>query len=500
MTPANAVAATTMSAMPDQISGDTGHHAKAAAAEGSKSAAGSGSGSANKASRLNTFVAPSPNRMLIRALDPVNRVLCLGGVPRLRDAPLLRAIPGIKGLTDVVKIDVPAEDMARLERTVNDRTAAFLTPNHPEFFTDWMLDKEIMSRIAPMAACWATHSVVNGMGALAQWFWLKNNLVAQIPGAGGAAGKAYSVDAAMKGRAVLLHPEGGVGWHGDTVAPLFPGAIEMALEAANRAKATGEQRRVYLVPIVWKLKFVKDVEPQLASEMGYVERKLGLMAPRLGSTLVERLSAVYTAMLARDEAAWGLLSGRGLPYDQRRLAALAAMHMKLQERLAIDGEQSVDGLLRLADRWLRADEAQPAPAVAEVRRLSADMRRLLRFWPALYPATELTQEQIAESIKRLRNDYCSGSWRDAVNRFVPRPAGSRIAYVRVPEAIDVTQWLQASTNSGPEQAAAGPLERDGVATLTQYLRGRMQAGIDAINIEIEGRGGVIRYPNPFTVA
>ena len=37
---------------------------------------------------------------------------------------------------------------------------------------------------------------------------------------------------------MLLHPEGGVGWHSNFVAPLMPGAVEMALEALEEGRKT----------------------------------------------------------------------------------------------------------------------------------------------------------------------------------------------------------------------------------------------------------------------
>ena len=77
--------------------------------------------------------------------------------------------------------------------------------------------------------------MVNGLGKLVQKFWLANNLIAQIPGNSEPA-REHSVDWALKGNVVLLHPEGAVGWHGNYVAPLMPGAVEMALEALKRGR------------------------------------------------------------------------------------------------------------------------------------------------------------------------------------------------------------------------------------------------------------------------
>lgn len=112
-----------------------------------------------------------------------------------------------------------------------------------------MVDKEIVSRVSPLAASWATHGVVNGLGRIMQIFWLANNLIAQIPGNSGAA-KEHSIDWALKGHGVLLHPEGGVGWHGNVVGPLLPGAVEMGFEALKRGRATDQDFKVWIAPVV----------------------------------------------------------------------------------------------------------------------------------------------------------------------------------------------------------------------------------------------------------
>ena len=77
---------------------------------------------------------------------------------------------------------------------------------------------------------------------------------------------------------MLLHPEGGVGWHGNFVAPLMPGAAEMALEALRRGRASDPGFQSWIAPVVWKLVFQRDVEAELLAECGYVERRLKIDA------------------------------------------------------------------------------------------------------------------------------------------------------------------------------------------------------------------------------
>ncbi|MCU0868769.1 MAG: hypothetical protein MUF30_04085, partial [Burkholderiales bacterium] len=252
-------------------------------------------------SRRDTFVAPRLVPWLVDALVPVNRWLCLAGTPGLRDVPGLRRVPGFAGLCDVreVRIDVDEED--RLAALVSGGDAVFLAPVHPEFFTDWMLDKELSARCAPRMLAWATHDIVNGTGRIAQKFWLANGLVAQIPGAAGAAGKAASVDSVIAGRPVLLHPEGQVGWHAHHVAPLYGGVAEMALEAASRAASAGRGQRVWIAPVAWKLAFVRDVDTGLHREADRIERTLKLVSTRgRRADPAGRMAAIHADLLLRE--------------------------------------------------------------------------------------------------------------------------------------------------------------------------------------------------------
>ena len=417
-------------------------------------------------SRLTTFVPPRPKRWMIGVLTPVSRIVFL------------------RGLMKVVAIDFPAADEARFRAHVTPDTAAFIAPNHPEFLTDWLLDKELSARHAPLMASWATHDVVNGMGAAMQWFWLSNNLIAQIPGAGGAAGKRHSVDWALQGHAVLLHPEGSVAWTADRVQPLFAGVADMALEAARRASPP---RRAWVIPVIWRYRFTRDVHDALGRELDLVDRKLHRHGPR-DTDPARRVLDLYTAMLERDERQWNLPSAEGQPFALRQNSMLRALTARLGTMLDDVGiepletstedvfERSRTGVRR-ADRWLRDDASKTAPARDVIRALAKTLRRAIRFDPSWYPSSELTQEQVAENVKRLRADYCFTGLGDNLHRFVPQPVGPRVAHIRVPEPIDVT----GSGIAAPE-------------ALLAELRNRMQHTLDEMTSQLPaGR----RYPNPF---
>lgn len=428
-------------------------------------------------SRIDTFVAPKPNRMLIRLMTAVNRVFMLKGIPLLRDLWPLSKVPPFRGLTNIRHIDFPADDEARLRSVCGRGRATFITPNHPEFFTDWMIDKEVIARVSPLAASWATHGVVNGMGRLAQKFWLANNLIAQIPG-NAAAARDHSEAWALKGHGVLLHPEGSVGWHGNHVAPLLPGAVEMAREALEQGRATDADFEAWVAPIVWKLVFLGDVEKPLMAECAYVEKRLKL-DDGAGRSLPERVYAIYLALLSRDEQWLGLGANSQAGYATRQQAVIAALEKRLAAALEADAGEGPDELLRLARRRLRDRSAPRTEATKELKLLAESLARVRRVGAFAFVGETVTQEELAEHLKRIRNDYCAGSLRDNLNRFVPQPAGPRRAHIRVPEPLS----LQGFTGSVDEAL--------------ELLRARMQAALDAINDDLDLRVVFRRYANPF---
>jgi hypothetical protein len=415
-------------------------------------------------SRLDVFVPPRPSQWLIRAMTPVNRAF------------MLKGFLGLRGVCDIRTIDFPESEQAKLASVCGEGKATFITPNHPEFFTDWMLDKEISARLCPRAAFWATNGVVNGLGSLAQKFWLANNLIAQIPGNSEAA-REHSVDWALQGKVVLLHAEGAVGWHSNYVAPLMPGAVEMASEALKRGRATDPGFQAFVAPVVWKLVFDRDVEAGLLRECAYVEGRLRI-EPGEGLSLPERVYRLYETLLERDENDLGIEPKPDASFAGRHGLLLKAICERLAGLLALD-KQPVEPsqLLRLARRKLRENKTDPgAPQIkSAIDRLSLN----LRLGAYAFEGETVTQEELAEHIKRIRNDYCKGTLRDTLNRYVPRPAGTRTAIIRMPEPIAVHEF-------------EGTVEEALV-----LLRGRMQEAIDGMNGALMAESRFRTYPNPF---
>ncbi|MBI5170722.1 MAG: hypothetical protein HZA61_14630 [Candidatus Eisenbacteria bacterium] len=416
---------------------------------------------------VRAYREPRPVPWLIRLLGPVNRALMLRGVLRLR------------------AFDLPEPDLARLRAAVHPGTAAFLGPNHPEFTTDWLVDKEISCRCSPLMAHWASYEIVNG-SPLSQRFWLANNLIANAPGGGG---KEYSVRWARAGHGVLLHPEGTATWQAERTSPLLPGIVDMAWEAAEQVRAAGESRPVFVVPLVWKLVFTADASDGLRREMARIERALGL--PAGGTHVGERFAALMRgALAARCRALELPVAAAEAPYFAAQSAAMAAIRERLTERhgeFDADMTRAQHRLRGAIRRRLKSDGDEPA--ARRDRALVTELQRLHSFDRALYDRPTLTQEQVAENLKRVRSALLTHGWRDALHNLVPVAVAPRTVHVRVPEPLDVGASLASALALGrdPAEARAG---------LLADLHERLQRGLDRLGAELAPLQAARRVPFP----
>lgn len=412
---------------------------------------------------VRAYREPRPQPWLIRLLGPVNRALMLRGVLKLRS------------------LELPAADLARLRAAVRPGTAAFLGPNHPEFTTDWLIDKEISCLCAPLMAHWASYEIVNGT-PLSQRFWLANNLIANAPGGDG---KAYSVRWARAGHGVLLHPEGTATWQSERTSPLLPGIVDMAWEAAEQIRAAGESRPVFVVPLVWKLVFTGDASAGLLREMALVERTLEL--PAGGADVSERFAALMRGALATRCRALDLPPPSGA-YFEAQAAVRSAIRERLTERhgeFDADMTRAQHRLRAAIRRQLKADGDEAA--ARRDRALVTELQRLHSFDPALYDRPTLTQEQIAENLKRVRSALVTRGWKNALHNLVPVAVAPRVAHLRVPEPLDVSASLAASLATGRDPAEAR-------ADLLAELHAKLQDGLDRLGAELAPLQDAHRVP------
>jgi hypothetical protein len=108
---------------------------------------------------------------------------------------------------------------------------------------------------------------------------------------------------------------------------------------------------------------------------------------------------------------------------------------------------------------------------------------MLRLLPARGDKSHLTQEQVAERVKRLRSDWLHSTLRDQVARFFPRAAAPREVFMTVGEPVDVVACGASSAQ---------------IDVHLQSLTERMRSGIESARQAALNRlGAPVRYLNPF---
>jgi hypothetical protein len=397
---------------------------------------------------------PAPKAWLIRLLGVINRRAMLPGLLKIR------------------RFDLPEADLARLRGAVHAGTAAFLGPNHPEFLTDWLVDKEVSRLCSPLMAHWASYEIVNA-SPLARAFWLANNLIANVPGGGG---KAYSMEWARRGHGVLLHPEGTATWQAGRVSALLPGLVDMAWEAAGRLRAASESRPVLLVPVAWRFVFQGDARRGLARDMERLEQ--GLQLPAGGAlSFEERFAALLRHLLVKQCERLGL-SPPALEAHAGYFTAQAATLVELRDSLAERyGELDADVTraqfqLRKA---MRERATQDPEGVRRDRGRLLELMRLASLDPLLYDRPQLAQERIAEVLKRTRSSLLTRGFANVLHNTIPVAAGPRTVHVRVAEPVAVhTVWNEALPDGGAAAREA----------LLAAHRQRLQSALDELGREL----------------
>lgn len=408
---------------------------------------------------------PAPLPWLVSLLGVVNRHLVLGGLLRFRE------------------VSLPAADRSRLRAAVNPGTVAFVGPAHPEFLTDWMIDKELSCVASPLMAHWASYEIVNATRAV-RAFWLANNLIANVPGGGG---KAYSVRWALAGHGVLLHPEGTATWQGERVSTLLPGLVDMAWEAAATLSAQRDPRPVHMVPVVWRLAFTANAHAALARDIADLARRLGVIVPR--GPLADRFAALLPALLLRQCARLGLTPPRachGRDYLPAQAEVLARLRETLAERYGVLDDDLARAQFRLRKAMRERAAHEPEGVRADRARL-LELQRLASFDPALYDRPHLDQERVAEVLKRTRSSLLTHGLGAVLRNTLPIAVAPRRVHVRVAEPIAV-HVAHAACAPGDEVAT-----RD---ALLATHHARLQDALDALGRELAPETARHAVPNP----
>lgn len=450
------------------------------------------------------FAKPIPSRLMMGLMSPLNRLLVLQGVPGLRRVPLIWQLPVLRDLPSpgstakVLAVDFPDSEIAKFKELINPRTVAFIGPNHPEFWTDWSLDKYFADCVSPQMSHWAWYGTVNANPTI-QGFWLRNNLISNAPN-GKEEAKRCAIDWAKLGHGNLLHPEGGVNWTANHVQTIFGGIIDLGTRASQELVKAGDPRPVYAIPMVSKYYFVEDVSRALAAEIEQIERKLGLGGER-NAPIVQRFFQLQRHILVGKLKAFEVHNQPSEITPENFFATQRLAQKELLARLCkIYGEKSGDlpsqlrayekeiKLLRPADRSVQNEDAKRRYELESG--LVAEIRRLETFKEDFYGTTKLTQEQIAESLKRIKRDLVNFTTMDGIRNVLPVAAGWRKVILRCGDPINIRARL--------EQSA---IDVEALSEeLTVEFRKRMQSKLDELVESCRDVTDSFAKPNPFAVA
>lgn len=442
------------------------------------------------------FKAPHPNQRVMAITGIVNRSLIFFGVPFVRKIPLiwnlpvLRDVPGLGSTAKVNEFDFPESEVKKIKQYANSETCTFFGPNHPEFWTDWALDKIFSEQVLPTMSHWAFYKTVNA-NKIMQKFWLANNLIATAP-IGKKAAMDHAVNWAKSGRGNLLHPAGAVGWTGSRIQDLRPGIIDMSIRASLELIEEGSSRPVYAIPgPISHYYFIEDVSWALKREMRSIEKKLRL--PNGGSLdTADRFAALQVHILKQR------LEKFDSPHAKREITP--ANFFQVQE------EAQEELLSRLAEKYGEREGSFGLKlhlyevAVKEARskedlKIVNEVRRLNRFKSEVYQTEALTQEQIAETLKCLKYDLVNFTFMDKLRNMMPVAVGWRNCTVRAGEVLDVRSRLE-ERFPNPNTISDAEKKEFSAALLTQF-RDRMQSTLDELVASAKPTTSQWAKRNPF---
>lgn len=386
--------------------------------------------------------------------------------------------------TQIEEIVVSDADKEALKKYINEKTATFVVTPHPEYFTDAQIDRWMGKNYYPNAIYW-----LHSMFFLPGISYVLRGINA-IPHTSGEVGKNASVEGVMRGKAVLLHPGGRVNGVNDKIQKAMPGVVDMSQAAAERSR-DGDGRPVYVLPLMWKYVFNQDVTPGLQREMKIIEGKMKLpVHPDL--PMAERYFELQKNILMK------LCTELGKPQSLQTLPLTHGNFFRYCGELQDYYMEQLEGMLgefpgeegRVLSKYEKILEKMGGGKTPEEKRkfekatcLLEAVQHLNGMAEDVYNSPTLTQEQVFESLKRIRRDF-NLDWYSALP---PAVAGPRKAYIRVGKPIDVSKWLKAHPNPGWYHKAE----------LWAAIQQRMQHTLDDLNSDLEPKAGRYRFKNKF---
>ena len=293
-------------------------------------------GMSDKASRLDTFVAPRPNRLLIALMAPVNRVADAARHSDSARHTLPQPHSGHSRRCQCPPYRLPdGRPRSPRRRSAAPATRRSSAPNHPEFFTDWMIDKEISSRgraaLRLLGNQWRRQrSRAAGAALLARQQSDRANPRQQRTST-----RSFGrLGAAGQGRAAASGGSGRLAWR-------LRRAADARRRRNGRRSAGSRCRHARCSRRFGSRRSSGSWSSRMTSNPGSLPNApmssdacIWAVASR-GASPAERVFRIYEALLRRDEEKAGVSPPAGARFAQRLGALVDAVSQRLSEKLPL---------------------------------------------------------------------------------------------------------------------------------------------------------------------
>lgn len=326
----------------------------------------------------------------------------------------------LRRFCNVVAVDIPAEDGARLKALRGERL--LLAPNHPTNVDPTLLFALSKAVETPFHYL-ACRETFDGLGGL--WGKIIQRLGAYSVVRGTADRESFRATrallAAPAGK-VVIFPEGEVYSQNDSLLPFHGGVVQLAFWALEDLRKAGDMAGdISLLPIGLRYRFAQDMTAPIARSISALEQTLGLPATAPTEEIYTRLRRVGVMLLETLEVEYGLKKKSETEADDltprmtamknllldRCAGLIGATHtpdMTLPERMralinsvyAVTHEAPTEARSPYRERLHREQAARVAPLLHDLNRVAN--------WIAVqdnYVRARPTPERMADNLRRL---------------------------------------------------------------------------------------------------
>lgn len=398
------------------------------------------------------FIPAKPRRMLIHALEWLNRLVILRWLE--------------------ITVEMPAEDLERL-KAIPPGTGVLLASNHPTF-ADPSIIFEVTRRWGRMCNYIAAREIFNKFGG-----WM-GSVIRRAGAFSVFRGGANQMAALFVQRTlqaahfpIVVFPEGHTFYLNDVLLPLKPGVAAWAVDTV----AAGNAPPVVIVPIIIKYHFEADIREPLdraVSQMeGIVLKSMPEVPPgEYWDRLYLRLHRIANAILSRQERRHHYHPPRGGADLDERVQGLCAHILNDLERRYIGEAREGDFFDRARHLMaLLKDDDNPQH---HTDALDARFAWALSTFHAGYLQPDSSPERFAETVMKLQ--------REITHRVPLTFRAPKTAHVRVGEPIEVARFVTPACRD--DEHARREVTHEVLGVLTERMRGLL-----------DGFSGNVRTPS-----